>query len=778
MSATTRGALTTDVQMARDFLAALAESGDAHEARIPKTRKGPRRLFGAASGYFDDADAFASALGGITGDDAEGVYLTLNPVDPALMARATNRLKDGARETTGDADVLARINLLIDVDPVRPSGISATDDERDAAITVRDDVMAFLAEAMGWSPPVAIMASGNGGALVFRVNLPNEPESTTLIRRVLESLAASFNTTSVVIDTATANAARLVKVAGTVAAKGDDIPDRPWRLATATYPPDGACVSRDALARVADLVPDPRLRTIVTGTNGHHGARDWDIRDVLHQQGIGFSERPMPYGTVLTLDRCLTSTDHDDGAAVIQMASGALVYRCLHDRCAGLGWHDIRAQLGLEPSGIEASVSYPHETPTSSAPLMTAPEAKWPTLDPAALYSLPGDVVRAFDPHTEADPVATLGTLIVMFGSCVGRTPHMMVGDDRHGTNLDAVLVGDTAKARKGSSQAGPRRLFGLVDRDWESQRVQGGLSSGEGLVWAVRDPLHRVNRKGEDEIIDSGVEDKRLLCIEEEFSAVLKVATRQGNTISEQLRRAWDSRSSLRILTKNSPATATNPHISLVGHVTATELKRTLSETDQANGLANRMLWLCVRRSKALPFMARLSDQDAGELAHELRASLDHGRKTGEVHLDAQARELWANVYPALSGAKPGLVGALVARGEAITLRLALVYALCDRARSIGTDHLFAALALWQYAEDSARYLFGDATGDAVADRILAALRRTGPLSQDDIRELFSRHERAERIGQSLELLVRAGLVVMTKVETKGRPATIWTAR
>jgi hypothetical protein len=414
----------------------------------------------------------------------------------------------------------------------------------------------------------------------------------------------------------------------------------------------------------------------------------------------------------------------------------------------------------------------------TGAAVSPAPDVEWPMLDPAALSGLPGEIVRAFDPHTEADPVATLATVIVMFGSCVGRTPHMMVGDDRHGANLFAVLVGDTAKARKGSSQAGPRRLFGLADPDWESQRVQGGLSSGEGLVWAIRDPIHRVNRKGEDEIIDNGVADKRLLCVEEEFSAVLKVATRQGNTISEQLRRAWDSRPSLRILTKNSPATATNPHIAMLGHVTATELKRTLSETEQANGLANRMMWLCVRRSKALPFMTRLSDQDAGELAHELRASLDQGRKTGEVQLDADARELWANVYPALSDAKPGLVGALVARGEAITLRLALTYARCGRASSIGSDHLFAALALWQYAEDSARYLFGDATGDAVADRILAALRRTGPLSQDDIRELFSRHERAERIGQALELLVRAGLVTMTKHETKGRPVTIWTAR
>jgi len=417
------------------------------------------------------------------------------------------------------------------------------------------------------------------------------------------------------------------------------------------------------------------------------------------------------------------------------------------------------------------------------SPLPTAgsaprPSAAWPTLDPAALDGLPGEIVRAFDPHTEADPAGTLATILTMFGCCVGRSPHLMVGDDRHGTNIFVVLVGDTAKARKGSSQAGPRRLFSLADPRWEMERVQGGLSSGEGLIAAIRDPVRRINRKGEEEVVDEGVEDKRLLCIEEELSAVLKAGTRQGNTISEQLRRAWDSRSSLRIMTKNSPTSATNPHIALIGHITGTELKRTLSDTEQANGGANRNALVCVRRSKALPFITRLSDREAKALADKLRAALTHGRKTSEVHLDPRARDIWARVYPSLSEAKPGMVGAIVARGEAITLRVALIYALCDGASAIGADHLLAALAFWEYAEDSARYIFGDATGDNVVDRILAALRQSGPMSQDGLRELFGKHERSERISQAMELLVRAGLVEMTRQETKGRTATIWTAR
>jgi hypothetical protein len=176
-------------------------------------------------------------------------------------------------------------------------------------------------------------------------------------------------------------------------------------------------------------------------------------------------------------------------------------------------------------------------------PLPDAPPP-WPTLDRAALHGLVGDVVDALDPTTEADPVASLASLLTMFGSMVNRGPHLMVGDDRHGVNLNMALVGATGEGRKGTSRSGPERLLRLVDEAWANGRVQGGLSSGEGLVWAVRDPRYEPDRKtGENRLVEPGVTDKRLLCIEEELSAVLKAAQRQGNTITEIIRRAWDGR-------------------------------------------------------------------------------------------------------------------------------------------------------------------------------------------------------------------------------------------
>ncbi len=409
------------------------------------------------------------------------------------------------------------------------------------------------------------------------------------------------------------------------------------------------------------------------------------------------------------------------------------------------------------------------------APSTSKHDPLWPVLDPAALHGLAGEVVRSVAPHTEADPVAVLATFMVMAGSAIGRTPHLMVGDDRHGVNEFVALVGQTAKARKGSSQGGPQRVLAEADPEWAQGRIQGGLSSGEGLLAAIADPVTRLNKKGEEEVVFAGSDDKRLLCIEEEWSQLLKVSGRQGNIVSEIVRRAWDSRVTLRIMTKTSPLVVTDPHVSIVGHITADELRRELDDTARANGFANRFLLLCVKRSKVEPFLDPIPPDTVTQLARQVRAALGHARRIGRVNLGVEARALWGEIYPDLSEGKPGLVGALTARAEAHALRLALLYALLDGAREIGGEHLDAALALVDYAEASARFVFGDATGDPIADRIYAALKAQGPMSQNDIYELFGRHVSSSRTGAAMETLLAAGRVRQAREETGGRPKTIW---
>ncbi|MBD0327848.1 MAG: DUF3987 domain-containing protein, partial [Pyrinomonadaceae bacterium] len=328
-----------------------------------------------------------------------------------------------------------------------------------------------------------------------------------------------------------------------------------------------------------------------------------------------------------------------------------------------------------------------------------------------------------------------------------------------------------------GTSWDHVRALSHAADAAWADDRVLSGLSSGEGLIHAVRDAVLVKNKKtGEEEVADAGEQDKRLLVLEGELASVLRVMSRDGNTLSTVLRDAWD-KDRLQTLTKNNPTKATGAHVSLIGHVTKEELLRELGTTDQANGFANRFLWILVKRSKELPFGGEWHSVDTTALVRRLNGAFKFGKDVGEITWGKSARPLWEKVYGPLSAGKLGLFGAIVGRAEAQVVRIAALYAVMDESRTIEQEHLMAALALWDYAEESARYIFGDATGDPVADQILEALRSAGKegMSRTEIRDLFKRHKSGERIDQALVLLLRADRATREFEETGGRPTERW---
>lgn len=183
-----------------------------------------RRLH-TVSGYFDDWDKLADAALGI---QARGVYVTLNPVNPALLARANNRVRDmkAGEAATSDSDIGARRWLPIDCDSVRPSGISATDAEHDLALARAREIRAYL-QAQGWPEPL-LADSGNGAHLLYRVELPADDGG--LVEKALAALAFRFTDELVVVDQKNFNPARIWKLYGTLAAKGDPTPERPHRL--------------------------------------------------------------------------------------------------------------------------------------------------------------------------------------------------------------------------------------------------------------------------------------------------------------------------------------------------------------------------------------------------------------------------------------------------------------------------------------------------------------------------------------------------------------------
>jgi hypothetical protein len=321
----------------------------------------------------------------------------------------------------------------------------------------------------------------------------------------------------------------------------------------------------------------------------------------------------------------------------------------------------------------------------------TSPELQddqqWPELDQAAIRGVIGDLVRTIEPESEADPAALLLQALIAYGNILNRGPYFQVEADRHYLNLNAAAVGDTAKGRKGTSWGHIRKVYARIDPDWACNRILTGLSSGEGLIWSVRDPIIKhepIREQGkptgecQSVIVDPGIDDKRLLVLESEFARTLAVMNREGNTLSPVIRQAWDS-GDLRTMTKNSSAQATGAHISMIAHITKDELCRLIGTIEASNGFCNRWLWLCVRRSKILPEGGHVSEEAIGRIADRLSAAVRFGRSVGEIRRDDAARALWREIYPALSEGKPGLLGSVISRAEAQVMRLSCLYALQD---------------------------------------------------------------------------------------------------
>ncbi|OPY42743.1 MAG: hypothetical protein A4E40_00314 [Methanoregulaceae archaeon PtaU1.Bin059] len=410
------------------------------------------------SGYFDDQEALVAQAQTLDSlPEVQGIYVTLNEVNPALLARRANRVKLrlGRKDaTTSDADIRRRRWFPIDVDPQRPSGVSATDGEHRAALVRAEEIARFLGSEKGWPAPV-LADSGNGAHLLYRIDLPNDDASRDLVKRCLEVLDLLFPDQACRIDTANFNAARIWKLYGTTSRKGDHTSDRPHRVSRVlSVPGELQVVSEALLLQLAGALP-------TEGQAPHakkHGP--FDLRAWLSGHGIRVrSERPWNGGTLYALEECPFSPAHHDGAFAIQFASGAVFAGCHHQSCGGGSqrWQELRNRYERNTPPRPAA-------PPRNTEAVTPSPASPPEMEEALEILGSGDplreMLRTFALDHEGD--ATVAECLIL--SLASRSV----------INTNGLHVSVTGESGKGKSHA-----FGTMLRQVpERFRLKGAMSN------------------------------------------------------------------------------------------------------------------------------------------------------------------------------------------------------------------------------------------------------------------------------------------------------------
>ena len=347
-----------DAAEARRALSILVGPKSVFEVRALDAQLVSNHRRATVSGYFDDIETCVSELLRLT--SAKGVYVTLNPVNPALLARCANRLDYADRNaSTSDQHIVRRRWVLIDIDTERPSGIGTTDGQKDAARNKARDIYRWLKDR-GWPEPV-VGDSGNGFHLLYRIDLPADDDG--LVEKLLAALAARFNADGVKIDASVHNPARIARLYGTLAAKGDNTQDRPHRLSRIRKAPAAldAVTAGQLRALLSELEPEnPESVQTPQRRDG-----SFDVEDFFRRHGIEIAETiAQPSGAIkYRLSRCAFNPDHETpGAAVFLQPDGKLGHRCLHNSCTGKGWREFREHF--EPGYRDKSGSKSSESPS------------------------------------------------------------------------------------------------------------------------------------------------------------------------------------------------------------------------------------------------------------------------------------------------------------------------------------------------------------------------------------------------------------------------------
>ena len=477
----------TDANEITHALRLWFQAGDVFEVRVLDAVSADYRREHIESGYFDyeHISAVPEVLKRLL--SFRGVYVTVNPVNPDLLARAVNRLRPAGRNpTTADTDIVRRRWLLIDCDPRRASGVSSSNSEHESALAKAREIRDGLS-SLGWPDPI-MTDSGNGAQLMYRIDLP--ADDGELVRRVIGEIAKA-SSEQVAIDTSVHNPARIWRLPGTMNCKGDSIPERPHRMARILEEPQD--IVSVSLKQMQDIVSyqNKNPQTDVPDDEWKHTIPAFDLDSWIAQYcpELG-SPQPWKGGRKWIFPVCPFNEAHTNKSAVlIQEPSGAVAFKCHHNGCSGNDWRALRelrepgcydrreeANSDVDLSGILKPNRI--EKQEKEAPLFPNPGPV-----PDKLLSIPGfidDVVKlSMQSAPYPNRVLSFTGALALLAFLVGRKVQ-----DKRDNRSNIYLI---ALADSGTGKDHPRKVnFNIAFRAGVAGAIGDAFASGEGLEDAL----------------------------------------------------------------------------------------------------------------------------------------------------------------------------------------------------------------------------------------------------------------------------------------------------
>ncbi len=775
-----------DIVRIKEGIAALFD-GSVVELRIPKV----------GSGYYQDYETLAEDIQFFgTGEAVKlssrkhkisGVYYTLNPCHPQLLGRAENKFIEWLKDTTGAKSVLKRRWLLIDADPVREVGISSTKEEKQDALGVMKNVVTYLGEH-GWATPLKA-DSGNGYHALYRIDLPNDQDSTNLVKAVLKTLSDLFSTPQAKLDTSVYDPSRIVKAYGSMSAKGDNTETRPHRRSRILSKPGEeyqvvhvdqliALVSDNAVVSHAQVRASEELARVQSFNANIEPDRVTEFLDFHGIENKGMEEEADRYKWVM--DHCPFNEDHrsKDAAVFLYKEKGNLGFHCFHESCGENTWKQFRQQVesasgkkfAFNDEVIEGRIiigprlsEENTQLRADMAALEVSPQFPLTCIEESWIGELTQELTRG----TAIPPSLVYNSLNASIGAlCDG-----LVGYRNYPTLHTRFYHMLVAASRTGKTEAGRRVQWALNDlfKKNGAEFMDGTLfGSGQFMVKALADHSN-----------------KTVICTYDEMSGLFQRGKQTGSTLEGNFLQLFDNNSIAQGTMGGGEINVTNLKFGLFGNFTPESFRQSFQgRGSKGTGLMARITLSLEEKKTLNDDWDLIAEDNVHGIVDKIEAKLTHLKeKFAADHFrfcpteTPEAKEARLLLKKELNGIPGGYANEL----EPMFLRDMLLRVIFSDSEPVITRDMTERSIMWVEHQLKMRYRLWEEDAEnpinAMCLRITAAMKKYKSASEADLLRVCNveRDGTFETFNRAMRAMKNAKRLVIDSVNRNGNPVFGW---